>query len=222
GYRQTTPEEIVQIDSTGTVFGLGLPAGLPAGAYDAGDVSPDGATMFLNAGGADFLYEVDLATLIVTSTAITGDIGVVGDWAFNPVDGLLYGGDSADTELATLDPATGIRTDLAVTGLPPSPGFGGAWFTGAGELFLYSNDGNILQIDLSGPPTIVLTQAGPASTNYDAAACVQGVVGAAKNMAGTSTGLPATMTIDYVFENLSLTTDMVNLLAADDLVAVFG
>ncbi|MCP3994244.1 MAG: hypothetical protein GY722_04140 [bacterium] len=50
---------------------------------------------------------------------------------------------------------------------------------------------------------------------------MQDIVGAAKSMSGTSTGLPVTMTIDYVFENLSTAT-VFNLLAADDLVAVFG
>lgn len=214
--------QVIQIDSNGSVFGLGRPAGLPENArFDAGDISTDGSTMYLTANGQP-LYQLSLPSLSpVISTTITGDSGDVHDWAYNPTDGRLYGGDSSGGELAMLDPATGVRTDVAVSGLPSGIPFGGAWFNAAGRLFLFQDNGNVFEIDLAGP-TIASTQTGPESAATDAAACVQDVIGAAKQMITTTDGLPETITIDYVFENLSPVEDLFSLSAIDDLSAVFG
>jgi uncharacterized repeat protein (TIGR01451 family) len=179
--------QILQIDATGAVTGLGRPAGLPTGPrFDAGDVTPDGTTMYITANG-QALYRLDLtgvpALPPVTSVAITGAGGFVFDWAVHPTNGLLYGGDSSQGQLAILNPATGVRTDVAVAGcspvtttcnaaaLPSGVAFGGAWFNSAGRLFLYRNGGTIYEIDLAGPQ-IVSTQTGPGSSRNDAAACV--------------------------------------------------
>ncbi|MEE8524200.1 MAG: hypothetical protein V3T72_09740, partial [Thermoanaerobaculia bacterium] len=219
--------QIIQIDANGTVFGLGRPAGLPSTLrFDGGDISGDGNTFYLNRSGTGTLYRVDLNAFTVTSVGISGAAGIVFDWAVNPTDGLLYGGDHTNGQLATLDPATGARTDvfLVDTGLgtlPTGTSFGGAWFNALGRLFLYRNNGTIYEIDLS-VPTIVDIQTGPGSSRNDAAACVQGILGAAKQMTTTTDGLSETMTIDYVFEDLSLTDDLFNLSATDDLSAVFG
>jgi uncharacterized repeat protein (TIGR01451 family) len=114
--------QIVQIDSTGAVTGLGQPSpALPANQtpsgcipgvtctvfnYNAGDVSVDGTKMYLSysqqngAGGK--LYIVDLTAptpLPRTEVDISGDSGPVADWAAHPtektIDGIhpiLYGG----------------------------------------------------------------------------------------------------------------------------------
>ncbi|MEE8523631.1 MAG: hypothetical protein V3T72_06835, partial [Thermoanaerobaculia bacterium] len=116
--------EIIQIDATGATFGLGRPAGLPTGPrFDAGDISPDGDTMYINTVNQD-LYLVDLTSLPalppVTTVNITGDNGFVFDWTFNTDTGLLYGGDSTQGQLAILNPATGVRTDFAVAGCSPA------------------------------------------------------------------------------------------------------
>jgi hypothetical protein len=99
---------------------------------------------------------------------------------------LLYGGDSSDGQLAILDPATGVRTDFNVAGLPASVAFGGSWFNAAGELFIYRNNGEIYEIDLAGP-TVVGTQSGPSSGFNDGAACVPDVGPAPAVSGGTGT-----------------------------------
>jgi hypothetical protein len=226
--------ELVRIDSTGTIFGLGTPAGLPALRYAAGDVAPDGATLYLNTNGVGTLYRVALPALTVTSVAITGATGTVFDWAVNPTNGNLYGGDQTGGQLAVLNPTTGVRTDSAVAGcavitptcteasFPAGTAYGGAWFNAAGRLFLYRNTGTIYEIDLTGAPIIVGTQSGPGSTNNDGAACIQDVIGVAKHMSHPSMGFPDPITIDYTFENLSAMETLSNLSAIDDLTAVFG
>ncbi len=213
--------QLVQIDATGAIFDLGLPAGLPSNfRYDGGDVSTDGSTMYVIANNSA-VYRVALPALTVTSVAKSGAAGNVFDWAYNPADGMLYGGDSSNGQLAQLNPTTGFRTDVFVTGLPSGAAYGGAWFNVAGNLFLYRNNGEIYEIDLAGP-TVVDVQTGPGATRNDGAACIQSVIGAAKQMTATSDGLPETVTVDYVFENFSTTEDLFNLTSSDDLTAVFG
>ncbi|MEE8525133.1 MAG: hypothetical protein V3T72_14445, partial [Thermoanaerobaculia bacterium] len=223
--------QILRIDATGTVTGLGRPPGLPSGPrFDGGDVSSDGGTMYITAVNRP-LYRLDLTSVptlpAVTSVAISGASGFVFDWAASPIDGLLYGGDSSHGQLAILDPATGSRTDvnLVDTGLgtlPAGTAFGGAWFDAAGRLFLYRNGGEIYAVDLSVPAIVDVRTGGPGSSRNDSAACVQDVIGAAKQMAATADGLPETITIDYVIENLSVADDLSALSATDDLAAVFG
>ncbi|MEE8522568.1 MAG: PQQ-dependent sugar dehydrogenase, partial [Thermoanaerobaculia bacterium] len=214
-------DQLVQIDATGSVFGLGRPAGLPASfRFDGGDVSTDGTTMYVIANNSA-VYRVALPSLTVTSVAKSGAAGNVFDWAYNPADGRLYGGDSTSGQLAVLDPVTGVRTDFNVTGLPSGDAYGGAWFNVAGQLFLYRNNGEIYEIDLAGP-TVVDVRTGPGATRNDGAACVQSVIGAAKQMTATSDGLPETVTIDYAFENFDAGETLFNLTSPDDLSAVFG
>ncbi|MEE8523279.1 MAG: hypothetical protein V3T72_05050 [Thermoanaerobaculia bacterium] len=227
---------IITIDGAGSItsLGSGTPA-LPADQrFDAGDISPDGSTFYVNRAGAGLLYRVTLPALTTTNVAIVGSTGLVFDWAYDPASGRLFGGDSTSGELAKLNRTTGFRIDSAVGGcmpigpsctavaLPSGTAFGGAWFNAAGRLFLYQSAGTLFEIDLSGP-TIVSTQSGPGSTRNDGTTCVQNVIGAAKQMTSDNpTGLSATYTINYLFENLSGSETLSNLSAIDDLTASFG
>jgi hypothetical protein len=225
--------QVVMIDSTGTVFGLGMPAGLPANVrFSGGDLSDDGSKLYLNAYNQDLYTVVDLPSFTAAvPKAITGDKGAVQDWAYNPADGRLYGGDNYDGQLARLDPVSGQRKDFAVApalglpGLKAGSAFGGAWFEATGRLLLYQNSGMVFEIDLDDPaapaPKIVAVQAAPTSSRNDAAACMQSLVGAAKRMRAAGGGLPETITIEYRLENLS-DSELWNLSAEDDLEAVFG
>ena len=132
---------------------LGLPEDVR---FFAGDISTDGTTMFINHNGKSPLYIVDLrpldanpmAQLIADATKVWGDTGLVVDWAYNPVDGLLYGGDSTDGELAILNPRTGERIDVPVLGMPPGGpgGYGGARFNADGYLVLYRHFCHVIDV----------------------------------------------------------------------------
>ncbi len=187
--------QIVQIDSTGLVIGTlgnpGLPANQPVSSpttfnYNAGDVSVDGSKMYLSYsktnGHGDTLYVVDLPLLTLSTVSITGGSGGVADWAAHPTDGLLYGGDHTNWELAILDPATGVRTDVDIS-LPDEGtlGYGAAWFDATGRLYLYHNSGKIYAVDnLDTTPTLVgdpypLVNSALNTSNNDGANCAAGV-----------------------------------------------
>jgi hypothetical protein len=175
---------IVKIDSLGQV--VPVPTALPdRPRFLAGDVSTDGSTMYINAypSGAN-MYVVDLDTLAVTTTPLSGGPVNVADWAYNPIDGKLYGaignGGPAATgaEILQLDPDTGVISSVGFPpGLPLGTGmfdqyYGGAWFRQDGTLVLYRNSDWIYEIDLSGPTIMADFQgaAGPSTFN-DAGAC---------------------------------------------------
>lgn len=202
-------------------------AGLNAQTFNTGDISTDGSLYYINLNGVGSLYTIDLTPLdsanppLVKNVAtIAGGTGLVKDFAYSTVDGMLYGGDETDGQLVKVDPVTGARTDFATVPALPSGGvFGGAWFDTGGTLFLYRNNGAIYPVDVvgltSGAPTT-----GPGSGLNDGAACTQDIIAAAKEMATTMVGDQYSIT--YTFENLSGTLDISELSALDDLVAVFG
>jgi sugar lactone lactonase YvrE len=213
---------IVSIDATGSVSVVGIPnngSGLDMAGIDvfAGDAW--NGTMYL--ANLNVVYTVDLTDLTsVTSQsiAVVANSGNVVDWAYNPADGLLYGGSSTG-RINTLNPATGARTISTV--ILPTDNYGGAWFDAAGTLFLYRNNGTIYEIDLSGP-IIVSTATGPNYSFNDGAACIQDVIGAAKEMTTSDTDFPKTVTITYTFENFDDTATLADLTADDDLTEDFG
>ena len=58
----------------------------------------------------------------MTQVNVTGATGFVFDWAYNPDDGQLYGGDSTQGQLAVLDvlaDAQGLRFDGDAGPYPP-------------------------------------------------------------------------------------------------------
>jgi uncharacterized repeat protein (TIGR01451 family) len=200
---------IIQIDSTGNVVELGVPSGLPTGVqtrFDAGDISSDGNSMFITFGARSNdlqttlgynlkLYIVDLSGLpalplpAVTVVNITGSNAWVNDLAYNPNDGMLYGGDQWGSgvgtpgQLSVLDPVTGVRTDYivdttAIGGgtFPRGTAFGAAWYdTTRDTVFLYRNSGTIYEIDVSDlagtGPVALNSWSAPATTRNDGTFC---------------------------------------------------
>lgn len=166
---------VIRIDSIGDIEWLGAPLNLPYERFDAGDISVDGVTMYINRAGFSPLYKVDLTadTLEAEAVTISGHKGLVHDWAVDPLSGLLYGGDSTDGQIAVLDPVSGIRVDFGVPGLPTGVAFGGAWFDYDLNLVLYGNDGTVFVIDPDpANPSILLKRNSVRDCSHnDGAAC---------------------------------------------------
>jgi hypothetical protein len=159
--------------------------------FDSGDITPDGRWMFVSRAGFSPIYVVDLADLYLPAlTAVPfpfapvdplRDDGRVNDWAYNPKDGRLYGGDYTDGQLAVVDFGVGLRVDTDVLGLPTGVPFGGAWFRANGHLVLYRNGiswgsgvGEMYELDVSNPasPSIVGYQQDVGDLHNDATQCI--------------------------------------------------
>lgn len=173
---------LITIDAAGVKTLVGTTgAALPKN-LNAGDVSIDGSYMYLTISGGGGtntnLYTINLSSLNVTSSAMSFGAsggatagGRVNDFAY--YNGLLYGGDQRDGDLAILDPSTGARTDVPL-GLPTGTAFGGAYFDSAGTLWLYENStGKLYPVtDLAGTPSLgsPLVNAANITVDIDAAA----------------------------------------------------
>lgn len=219
--QNTTTAHISRLDANGGVTDLGPAAGLPKG-MSAGEVSPDGHYLYLSLGLRTALYRVDLTASPLTATSIplTGfGLPSVADFAFNPKDGKLYGADTTG-QLVTIDLTAGTIVRSSVTGLLKGL-FGGAWFDASGHLYEYDNAGILYKIDLNANKVIDTTN-GPSSSSNDATACVNGVIGAAKQMTSATPTAPSEVTIDYVVTNLGRATPLKSLSLIDDLASVFG
>ncbi|MCB1864187.1 MAG: hypothetical protein KDG50_02065 [Chromatiales bacterium] len=116
--------------------------------YDAGDVNNLDDVLYLSTNNtALFMYS--FLTNTMSQIAISGDVGYVADWAFNPATGLLYGADTQG-QLATLNPVTGVRTDSAAI-MGSGVAFGAAWHNPAdGLLYFYRNQPTATGVSIYG------------------------------------------------------------------------
>ena len=167
----------MQIDPvTGAARFLGIPPGLPAKSYTAGDVSPDGSTYYLYDKKSGMLRKVDLTTFQASSVKLSSPIGAMADVAVSPSDHNLYGV-ARDGRLVRVNPETGQVTATSVVGLKPGT-YGAAWFTVDGDLIAYENGrsqshGTMTWIaQPTTVPSVVSQQAGPSTDGNDGAAYV--------------------------------------------------
>ena len=106
-------------------------------------------------------YGVAISTVVVAS-----------DWAFNPVDGQLYGVQTGSNQAYKINPITGVYTNLTTTS-PVMISSGAMFFDPANNLYAINNsDGKIYQYHISGNTATgsFFSQAQPASVN-DGARC---------------------------------------------------
>jgi hypothetical protein len=167
---------------------LGAVPGLPASErFDAGDCFDD--KMLLNVGGIHTKFFVlDFGSWTAEPVTIrkkhpsSNATGLVHDWAYNPADGKLYGGDSTQGQLATLELLhdgswIGLREDrnLVNSALPAGIAYGGAWFNGAGHLVLLRNHtGEMFEIDADDRRLVGSSFTALDADFNDGASCVSG------------------------------------------------
>jgi CshA-type fibril repeat protein len=194
---------VVKIDSAGGSTSLGVPVGVPAIFDNAGDVTTDGRYYYRWVSGvADSLVRIDLTSSPLTGQEVpVAGLGVPGsaDIAINPVDGHLYGADTAG-RLVEIDPAAGTSSRTAVTGLPSGKTFGAVWFDAAGTFFAYDNTGTLYAVDVT-VPSVRASSPGPASDRNDGTACINDAIGLAKRMTVDPASAPTTATIRLTLQN---------------------
>jgi large repetitive protein len=179
-----TPPELLQIDSNGGVTDAENFPDLPPDNGDSGFLAAtfddSGDYIATNpAGGSKYLYELNIATNIVNTVTMTLNGS---PFAESMVDitysyGYVWGVDPSNMDIARIDPATGVVTDLPESFLP-SGSYGAAWTFGNGNLVFSNNTtGEVYQLSVTNPssalPTLtgVSEAFGRATSNNDGASC---------------------------------------------------
>jgi len=169
--------EIVRIAADGSVLSLGAVTGLPVDYYSSGDVSPAGDLYITN---NSQIHRIDVTTTpptLLSSLTLSGP-AIIGDFAFNPIDGLVYSAD-LNGNLYTVNMTSGVVT-LAQANALPAHGFGSLFFDDAGALYAYANNGapasgggtsgGLYRYDIASKTHIYLGEA-PITPGSDGASC---------------------------------------------------
>ncbi len=183
-------------------FDIPIPTALQGlvrpGSY-VGDVSTDGF-LYLHAGSVSlrdgsglvrvdvnpfslgYLKDMEFIPFIGTDiTSPNHNVVQYGDWAFSPIDGLVYvlafAGRST-THLWQINPLTGLTIDLGETAITTTGRFGGVYMVGQYTYWLHNGTGEIWRMDLSdpisAPATAELVSLGDPSSANDGAHCSGG------------------------------------------------
>ena len=187
GYRSTDnfiygvdPDDLIlyRLDATGTAYDLGVPD-LEGWGYFAGDVSPDGKYLVLIGGFGDdeVLSLIDLEDPDFGTTNINlEDYDTrVFDIAFDPIEGVLYGFDSNNKRLLTINIADGsYNTSFPTQNQINS--IGALFFDTFGNLFAYGgfsggNQQNVLFRVNKQTGTLSFLADGPLASGNDGCSC---------------------------------------------------
>jgi uncharacterized repeat protein (TIGR01451 family) len=173
----TATNALYRLDNS-TIVALGGITGLPNGfAPTAADFGPDGSYYVTRANGTAQsgiieLYKINISTRTATLIPLSQATGNIGDFAYNPVDGQLYGvGGGGNVTLFKINPATGAVTTATITGTSITPEtWGTAFFDPIGTFYAYSNGGRFYRINKDlGVATLLSTA--PTANVSDGAVC---------------------------------------------------
>lgn len=168
---------LVRIGQGGVTQGFGQ-VGLPSSTfnYNQGTFGTGASadTLFVRLATSDRnLYAVDVVAKTTTRIQLSAAVPNISDIVYT--GGYIWGVYGEGSQLYRIDPATGIVTVVAVTGLPKDP-FGAQWVYGNGNIGISDNNtGTVYQLALVNPtsatPSIQIVSAtkGPANTQNDGA-----------------------------------------------------
>ena len=144
---------VYRIKSDGTFDDLGNPPNAPRSF--AGDVDGNGTYYILNTSDnpdrRKRLYRINV-TGLATATDVPGFITLsravsVADFAFNPIDGKIYGLEGRN--VVQIDPVTGTVVNFTTVSTPSISGAGATYFDGFGNFYAYNNgSGNLVKFIL--------------------------------------------------------------------------
>lgn len=171
------------INPNGSSVNLGPVTGLPADAYNSGEVDNLGNYYIKASGSNNILYRVNVTTLVATPITLSASI-TVADLAFRTTNGLLYTVSNDTGRLMSINPANGT-----VTGIGPSPGtiaFGALFGSSTGEIYGSENGGGFYQFNLTTGQRVLISDS-PASGSNDGAHCVTSPIAFSADLAITKT-----------------------------------
>ncbi|OCK51737.1 hypothetical protein BA768_03235 [Chryseobacterium sp. CBo1] len=175
---------ILRINSDGTFTNLGAVTNLPTGiSFNSGEIDSAGNFYVSGAGSVNTLYRINIATLTATPIPLLSSL-TVSDFAYNPVDGFLYGVHNTTGLLTRINTTTGVVTSIgtAIAGTP----FGAMMGSSTGAIFGVSNNGGFYQFNITNG-TRVLVSGAPASLGNDGAHCVTAPITFATDLSITKT-----------------------------------
>lgn len=162
-------KRFVTITASGELTDRGpVPSSLE-GAYAAASDGPHWIVQ-----GSHDIFTLDTPALtVVSKVPLTEDLG---DWDFNPADGMLYGV-TAVPALVRIDPSTGASSVVAQPpGLATGSNYGAAAIDLYGTLHvLHNSTGRVYHIPLSSPSSVTLSTLDLKAFHADAASCPVGL-----------------------------------------------
>lgn len=163
-------KRLIRIDSNGVFYDLGDITGLDITAgYTAGEMDENGNYYIKLAGtGNKKLYKVDIATRSATLIELSRNINFI-DIAYTLTDKLLWAQDTVSKKLVSINPTTGVVTDLPFENVLSDYG---AWFgSSTGQIYASSNAGTaFVEFNKTTGEAQFISKTQPSSSN-DGAHC---------------------------------------------------
>ncbi len=159
---------VLRINSNGTSSVHGSITGLPLAIYNAGEIDNVGNFYVKQNTSNNQIFKINLTTLTFTTITLSANTNLP-DLAYNPVTGLLYGVELTNGQLISINPNTGLVTQIG--GSYFDGPYGAMFGSNSGEMFGVSNAGGFYQFNLSTGGRVLLSDA-PASSANDGAHCV--------------------------------------------------
>lgn len=141
---QSTNRHLIKIGAGGEYEDLG-DIGLPTSVH-VGEIDPNG-DYFIKS-GTNAIYKIDIDNLTFTTLTPANQFSAA-DWAYNHTDNKIYG--VRQGSLHVFDPGTNTVDIRPLTGFEPNEtnGFGAAFYTVDGSIYIHSNGtGNIYKVDV--------------------------------------------------------------------------
>jgi hypothetical protein len=163
-------KRFVTITASGELTDRGPAPSFLEGAYAAASDGPH----WIVQGGHDIFTLDTPALTVVSKVPVTQDLG---DWDFNPADGMLYGvAAGKQPSLVRIDPSTGASAVVAQPpGLAPGSNYGAAAIDLYGTLHvLHNSTGQVYHIPLSSPASVTSSALDLKAFHADAASCPAG------------------------------------------------
>lgn len=172
----STGNTLIRINNNGTYVILGVVSGLnSSGNYNGGVIDTMGNYYVKDNNVDNTIYKINIAALTATTINLSQNIHP-SDFAFNPMNGLLYGvdmrGGPTASQLFSLDPATGTVGMFGQI-YNSADNFGALFSTNTGELYASSNAGGFYQFNVITGARVLLSSA-PSSGTNDGANCILG------------------------------------------------
>lgn len=176
---------IVRIGKNGNYVSLGAVTGLPNGIiYNAGEIDPSGTYYVKQNTNNSTIYKINLSTMTATTLTLNTAVNTP-DITYSNTTNLIYGINSANGNLVSINPTTGVVTNIG-GGSGSTTQFGAMFSSSTGELFGALNTGGFYQFNLTNGARVLISSS-PASNANDGAHCITAPIAFSADLFATKT-----------------------------------